>query len=34
MSEINDKLNEKLRQQMDGMFDEDEEHRLRLIAES
>ena len=34
MSEINDKLNEKLRQQMDGMFDEDEEHRLRLIAKS
>ena len=29
MSEINDKLNEKLRQQMDGMFDEDEEHRRR-----
>ena len=34
MSEINDKLNEKLCQQMDGMFDEDEEHRLRLIAKS
>lgn len=32
MSEIDDKLNEKLRQQMDGLFDEDEEQRLRLIA--
>lgn len=34
MSEIDDKLNEKLRQQMDGLFDEDEEHRFRLIAKS
>lgn len=34
MSEIDDKLNEKLRQQMDGLFDEDEEQRFRLIAKS
>lgn len=34
MSEIDDKLNEKLHQQMDGLFDEDEEQRFRLIAKS
>ena len=28
MSEIDDKLNEKLRQQIDGLFDEDEEIRI------
>ena len=32
MIEINDKLNEKLCQQMDGQLEEDEELQLRLIA--
>lgn len=32
MSEIDDKLNEKLRQQKDGLLDEDEEQKYRLIA--
>lgn len=34
MVNIDDKLNEKLRQQMDGRLDEDEELKLRLIAKS
>ena len=34
MIEINDKLNEKLCQQMDGQLEEDEELQLRLIAKS
>ena len=34
MIEINDKLNEKLCQQMDGQLEEDEEQQLRLIAKS
>lgn len=32
MIEINDKLDEKLRQQMDGRLEEDEELQLRSVA--
>lgn len=32
MIEINDKLEEKLRQQMDGRLEEDEELQLRFVA--
>lgn len=34
MVEINEKLNERYRQQKDGVFDEEEEQRLRLVAQS
>lgn len=34
MIEINDKLDEKLRQQMDGRLEEDEELQLRFVAKA
>lgn len=34
MIEINDKLDEKLRQQMDGKLEEDEELQLRFVAKA
>ena len=34
MIEINDKLDEKLRQQMDGRLEEDEELQLRSVAKA